>query len=71
MRDTELRARFAADAARSEAEALASGKAISLDAAFDYLDGRVIGAVKFADHAHGDGARRNNGTSALGSGAIV
>src|SRR5438874_7052793 len=34
----ELRARFAADAAKSEAEALASGKAISLDAAFDYLD---------------------------------
>jgi len=31
----------------------------------------VLGAVKFADHAHGDGARRNNGTSALGSGAIV
>ena len=28
----ELRARFAADAAKSEAEALASGKAISLDA---------------------------------------
>ena len=31
----------------------------------------MLGAVKFADHAHGDGARRNNGTSALGSGAIV
>ena len=39
----ELRARFAADAAKSEAEALASGRAISLDAAFDYLDGRVRG----------------------------
>src|SRR5438045_9056661 len=39
----ELRARFAADAAKSEAEALASRKAISLDAAFDYLDGRVTG----------------------------
>lgn len=39
----ELRARFAADATKSEAEALASGKAISLDAAFDYLDGRVRG----------------------------
>jgi len=56
----ELRARFAADAAKSEAEALASGRAISLDAAFDYLDD-VLGAVKFADRAHGDGARRNNG----------
>ncbi len=40
----ELRARFAAEAAASEAEALASGKAISLDKAFDYLDGRLAGA---------------------------
>src|SRR5207248_10090085 len=39
----ELRARFAADAAKSEAEDLDSGRAISLDAAFDYLDGRVRG----------------------------
>jgi predicted transcriptional regulator len=39
----ELRARFAADAAASEAEALASGKAVPLDAALDYLQARAAG----------------------------
>lgn len=39
----ELRARFAADAAASEAQALASGKAYSLGAAFDYLGARAAG----------------------------
>lgn len=39
----ELRARFAAHADASEREALASGKTHSLDAAFDYLAGRVAG----------------------------
>ena len=37
----ELRAQFAADAADSEREALESGKAHSLDTAFNYLDARV------------------------------
>jgi predicted transcriptional regulator len=39
----ELRARFAVDAAESEAEAWATGKSIGLDDAFDYLEGRVAG----------------------------
>jgi predicted transcriptional regulator len=39
----ELRAQFAADAADSERETLDSGKAHSLDAAFNYLDARVAG----------------------------
>jgi predicted transcriptional regulator len=39
----ELRARFAADAAASEAEAIGSGKAIGVDAAFGYLAGRISG----------------------------
>ena len=39
----EFRARFAADAAESEAEAMATGKSIGLDSAFDYLEGRVAG----------------------------
>ena len=39
----ELRAQFAADAADSEREALDSGKAHSLDAAFNYLGARVAG----------------------------
>jgi predicted transcriptional regulator len=39
----ELRARFAADAAESESEAMATGKSIGLDAAFDYLEARVTG----------------------------
>lgn len=39
----ELRAQFARDAALSEEEALASGKAIGIDAAFDYLAGRASG----------------------------
>jgi predicted transcriptional regulator len=39
----ELRAQFAADAADSEREALDSGKAHSLDAAFNYLDARAAG----------------------------
>ncbi len=37
---SELRARFAEEAARSEEEALASGKAFELTATFDYLDAR-------------------------------
>jgi predicted transcriptional regulator len=39
----ELRARFAADAAMSEAEAMASGKAIPLADAFDYLERKLAG----------------------------
>jgi predicted transcriptional regulator len=41
---SELRARFADEAARSEEEALSSGKAFELAAAFDYLAARVSGA---------------------------
>jgi predicted transcriptional regulator len=41
---SELRERFAADAARSERESLASGQSIGLASAFDYLDKRVAGA---------------------------
>ena len=37
----ELQARFAAAAAQSEQQALSSGKAHSLDAAFDYLQTRL------------------------------
>jgi len=40
---SELRQRFAAEAAESEREALGSGKAYSLDAAFDYLAARIGG----------------------------
>ena len=40
---SELRARFAAGAAESEREALATGKAHALDAAFDHLEARVAG----------------------------
>jgi predicted transcriptional regulator len=40
---SELRARFAADAAESEREALESGKAHALDVAFNYLEARVTG----------------------------
>ena len=40
---SELRQRFAAEAADSEREALGSGKAQSLDAAFDFLAGRIAG----------------------------
>jgi predicted transcriptional regulator len=40
---SELRARFADDAARSEEEALASGKAFELAATFDYLAARATG----------------------------
>lgn len=39
----ELRARFAADAAEAESRALASGEAIPLDIAFDYLESRAAG----------------------------
>ena len=39
----ELRARFADEAARSEEEAVASGKAFELAATFDYLAERVSG----------------------------
>jgi predicted transcriptional regulator len=38
---SELRQRFAAEAAASEHEALSSGKAHSLDATFDYLSARI------------------------------
>jgi predicted transcriptional regulator len=41
---SELRARFADEAARSEAEALSSGKAFELAATFDYLTARASGA---------------------------
>jgi predicted transcriptional regulator len=41
---SELRARFADEAARSEAEALSSGKAFELAATFDYLTTRASGA---------------------------
>ena len=40
---SELRQRFAAEAAESEREALDSGKAHSLDATFDYLAARLGG----------------------------
>ena len=40
---SELRARFADDAARSEEEAFASGKTFGLAAAFDYLTARASG----------------------------
>jgi predicted transcriptional regulator len=39
----ELRERFAEDAAVSEQEAMESGKAVPLGAAFDYLQARVTG----------------------------
>ena len=40
---SELRQRFAAEAADAEREALGSGKAHSLDATFDYLAARIGG----------------------------
>ena len=40
---SELRERFAADAAQSEREALSGGKTYALSATFDYLEGRVAG----------------------------
>jgi predicted transcriptional regulator len=40
----ELRARFADEAARSEEEALSSGRAFELAATFDYLTTRASGA---------------------------
>jgi hypothetical protein len=39
---SELRERFASDSAASESETIASGRAIPLDAAFDYLEARVV-----------------------------
>jgi predicted transcriptional regulator len=42
---SELRARFADEAARSEEEALASGKAFELAATFDYLTARASSAM--------------------------
>ncbi|MBS0395399.1 MAG: hypothetical protein JSR54_12285 [Proteobacteria bacterium] len=39
----ELRARFAADAAESEHQALSTGTAVGLAAAFDYLEARLSG----------------------------
>lgn len=41
---SELRAQFGEDAATSESEALGSGNAFELGAAFDYLTARVSGA---------------------------
>jgi predicted transcriptional regulator len=41
---SELSARFAEEAAHSEEEALSSGKAFELAAAFDYLAARASGA---------------------------
>lgn len=40
---SELRERFAAEAADAEREALGTGKAHSLDATFDYLAARISG----------------------------
>lgn len=40
---SELRERFAAEAAESESEALASGKAHPLNETFDYLTARISG----------------------------
>jgi predicted transcriptional regulator len=40
---SELRARFAEDAARAEEQALAGGKAFELTATFDYLAARASG----------------------------
>jgi predicted transcriptional regulator len=40
---SELRERFAAEAAESEQEALSGGKTYALTVAFDYLEGRVAG----------------------------
>jgi hypothetical protein len=40
---SELRQRFAADAAESERETLDSGKAHSLDATFGYLAAKIAG----------------------------
>ena len=40
---TVLRERFAADAAKSEKEAMESGKAFNLGASFDYLRARISG----------------------------
>ncbi|HVY22819.1 MAG TPA: hypothetical protein VG962_05655 [Steroidobacteraceae bacterium] len=39
----ELRQRFAADSARSEKQAFSSGKAYTLDSAFDFLESRAAG----------------------------
>lgn len=39
----ELRMRFSEDAALAEREAMESGKAVAVDAAFDYLEARVAG----------------------------
>jgi hypothetical protein len=40
---SELRERFAADAAQSEQETLSGGKTYALTATFDYLERRVAG----------------------------
>jgi predicted transcriptional regulator len=40
---SDLRQRFAAEAANSELEALGSGKSHSLDATFDFLTARIAG----------------------------
>ena len=40
---SELRERFAAESAWSEAQSISSGKAFSLATAFDYLEARVAG----------------------------
>lgn len=49
---SELRERFAADAAQSEKEALPGGKAYSLAATFDYLAARVSGGKARRPRAH-------------------
>jgi predicted transcriptional regulator len=49
---SELRARFAADSADSEREALESGKAHGLGAAFHYLETRVAGKKVRRPRAH-------------------
>ena len=59
---SELRARFAEEAASSEAEALASGKAFELAATFDYLAARASGVkARPPRHAHGDGRNNSKG----------
>lgn len=48
----ELRERFAAEAAESEGESMASGKTYDLGATFDYLTARVVGKKARRPRAH-------------------
>lgn len=49
---SELRERFAVDSARSERESIASGKAVPLATAFDYLQARAAGTTTRRPRAH-------------------